>query len=91
VHIGQSFKVSTTSKSTLKNRPAPSKAPIQKQATTKPTIHKENAMDLKKASYAFNATGNFSWSKTFGPWALAIACSVQTGGSVHHAHPYAPS
>jgi hypothetical protein len=22
---------------------------------------------------------------------LAIACSVQTGGHIHHAHPYAPS
>ena len=46
-------------------------------------------MDLKKASYAFNATGDFSWSKTFGPWALAIACSATTGGQFHYAHPYA--
>lgn len=48
-------------------------------------------MALKEATYAFTAKGDFSWSKTFGPWALAIACSVQTGGSSHHAHPYAPS
>lgn len=91
VHIGQSVKASKTSKLTLKTRPAPSKAPIQKQATSKPKVQKENAMNPKKAAYAFNATGNFSWSKTFGPWALAIACTVQTGGSFHHAHPYAPS
>ena len=48
-------------------------------------------MDLQKASNAFTASGDFSWSKTYGPWALAIACSVQTGGSFHLAHPYAPS
>jgi len=48
-------------------------------------------MAPENVSYAFNANGKFSWSKTFGPWALAIACSAQTGGQFHSAQPYAPS
>jgi hypothetical protein len=91
VHIGQSFKALTPSKSTLKTRPAPSKAPIQNQATSKQPVQKENVMKIKKVTDTFTAKGNFSLSKTFGSWALAIACSVQTGGHIHHAHPYAPS
>lgn len=48
-------------------------------------------MNHTNDSFAFKAKGDFSWSKTLAPWALAIACSVQTGGSFHHAHPCAPS
>jgi hypothetical protein len=91
VHIGQSFKASKTSKPTLKKRLAPSKAPDQKTAITTNQVHKENAMASNRVSYAFIANGKLSWSKTFGPWALAIACSAQTGGLIHSAQPYAPS
>jgi hypothetical protein len=91
VHIGQSFKASKTSKPTLKKRLAPSKAPDQKTTITTTQVQKENAMKPEKVSYAFNAAGKFSWSKTFGPWALAIACSAQTGGQFHSAQPYASS
>lgn len=48
-------------------------------------------MDHKTVNIAINANGKFSFSKTFGPWALAIACSVTTGGQTHYAHPYDPS
>lgn len=91
VHIGQSFKASKTSKPTLKKRPAPSKAPEQKTTISTSQVHKENAMAPENVSHAFNANGKFSWSKTLGPWALAIACSAQTGGQFHSAQPYAPS
>jgi hypothetical protein len=91
VHIGQSFKASKTSKPTLKKRPAPSKAPDQKTEIPTSQVHKENAMTSENMSYAFNANGKFSLSKTFGLWALAVACSAQTGGQFHSAQPYAPS
>ena len=29
-----------------------------------------------------------SIGKTLVPWALAVACSVSTGGQFHYAHPY---
>lgn len=48
-------------------------------------------MTSENMSYAFNANGKFSLSKTFGLWALAVACSAQTGGQFHSAQPYAPS
>ena len=40
-------------------------------------------------SIALAAEGKFSFGKTFGPWALAVACSATTGGQYHYAHPYA--
>lgn len=46
-------------------------------------------MNNKNVSGSLNANGTFSLSKTLGPWALAIACSVTTGGQLHYAHPYA--
>ena len=46
-------------------------------------------MDHNNVSGELNASGTFSLSKTFGPWALAIACFVTTGGQFHYAHPYA--
>lgn len=45
-------------------------------------------MNDKNVSIALTANGKFSFSKTFGPWALAIACSATTGGQFHYAHPY---
>lgn len=47
-------------------------------------------MDQKAVSIALTAGGKSSFSKTFGPWALAVACSATTGGQYHYAHPYAP-
>ena len=88
VHNGQSSKVLSTSHKPSKKRPAPSKAPTQKTvSTTSSFVQKEGNMN--KFSIAFTADGKFSFGKTFGPLALAVACSVTTGGQFHYAHPYA--
>lgn len=47
-------------------------------------------MKTNQFSRALTAEGSFPFSKTFGPWALAVACSVTTDGQYHYAHPYAP-
>jgi lysozyme family protein len=93
VNIGQGFKASKTS-NLSKQRPVPSKAPKQKTATTNQpkSTQKEISMDQTSVlSGNLSASGKFSLSKTFGPWALAIACSATTGGQFHYAQPYAPS
>jgi hypothetical protein len=86
VYNGQSFKVSPTSNKPSEKRLAPSKAPIQKTVSTKSFVQKERNMNI--SSIAFTADGKFSFSKTFGPLALSVACSVTTGGQFHYAHPY---
>ena len=46
-------------------------------------------MNSNNFSIAIKSDGKFSFSKTLGPWALAVACSVTTGGQFHYAQPYA--
>jgi nitrogen fixation protein FixH len=80
--------MSSTSTKPSKKRPAQSNAPMQKTSLTNPITRKESNMNDKNVSIALTANGKFSFSKTFGPWALAIACSATTGGQFHYAHPY---
>jgi hypothetical protein len=89
VNIGQSFKMSKTSTKLSKQRSAPSKAPTQKSFAIKPISYKENHMNSNHFSIAIKSEGKLSFSKTLGPWALAVACSVTTGGQFHYAQPYA--
>lgn len=43
------------------------------------------------ADRLLTTSGKFSVSKTFGPWALAIACPATMGRQTCYVHPYAPS
>jgi hypothetical protein len=81
--------VLSTPQKPSENRPAPSKAPNQKTTAITPTVRKERNMKFNQFFVALDVDGKFSFSKTFGPWALAVACSVTTGGQYHYAHPYA--
>jgi hypothetical protein len=45
-------------------------------------------MNHLNVSVNLDANGKFSFGKTLVPWALAVVCSVSTGGQYHYAHPY---
>jgi hypothetical protein len=80
--------VLTTSDKPSKKRPAQLRALKQKITLTNPTVRKESNMNHLNVSVNLDANGKFSFGKTLVPWALAVVCSVSTGGQYHYAHPY---
>jgi hypothetical protein len=57
---------------------------------TKKTVTKTNTQEkAMKYSFNLNMDGMFAIRKTFGPVALAVACSASMGGvGPHNAHSY---
>jgi hypothetical protein len=80
--------VLSTSNKPSKKRPAQLRALMQKTTLTNPSVRKENNMNHSNVSVKLEANGQCSFSKTLVPLALAVACSVSTGGQFHYAHPY---